>query len=226
MKKVITILLTYCILLALPSCIPFYPSLDAIPTTDWWNEYSPSIEAFQYNENCPRVCWLGIHPGTTSRETATEILKTTNHIEQSSLQISERKIVVNWYDDIKKKSYSIVTMYLDNGTIESIHFSNMQPFLVENIVELLGNPADISMELSWEPDAIIVVYRIHFSEQNAEIIAYPKDIKAGPNPEDLVQALFLNTDFDYENTKPWLGYGHTEKYLTDSDYQLFLELIQ
>ena len=163
MKKVLSSLILFFTLTMQISCSSLYPSVDVVPTTDWWKDYTPSVEVFQINDVCPNICWLGIHPGTTSIENAAGILMESNQIDQQSIQASETEVEAIWYPDQEKKAQTTVILYLDRGFVTSIRYYNLMPFTVEKFVNILGEPGEIRIELLVSPhDWFDLVYSIYF----------------------------------------------------------------
>jgi hypothetical protein len=187
--------------------------------------FHPSIESFEVNERCPHLCWLGINPGATTVEEANAILKSSNRINQQSLQ-SSIDGRIEWYAgklDTFRWSVGVPTK---NGLVESINFGNgWAPFVLSDFINLLGEPDEISIRVERPADAIYITYTVFFAKTNTRIFVNVGN-DHGPDPNDRVNGLFLNTDFyggDFSNQyielinsqQPWKGYGHLKEYLPD-----------
>jgi hypothetical protein len=216
MKKVLILTLLY-----LAGC-------EFIPT-DFANRrkevFHPSIESFEVSERCPHVCWLGINPGATTVEDANSILRSSNRINQKSLQ-SSIDGRIEWYAGKFDTFGWSVGLPRKNDLIESINFSGgATPFVLSDFISLLGEPNEIGIRIERPADAVYITYTVFFSKTNTRIFVVVGNDK-GPNPNDRVDELFLNTDFnngDFSNwyrelinsSQSWQGYGHLKEYLSD-----------
>jgi hypothetical protein len=216
MKKIIILTLFF-----LTSC-EFIPADYAYQHKDFFH---PSIEAFEVSEECHHVCWLGINPGVTTIEEADAILRSSNSINQQSLQ-SSIDGRIEWYAGKFNTFGWNVGVPTKNGLVESINFGNgWAPFILSDFISLLGEPDEISIRIERPADAVYITYTVFFSKTNTRIFV---DVGSddGPDPNDRVDGLFLNTDFhsgDFSNWyielidshQPWQGYGHLKEYLPD-----------
>ena len=90
---------------------------------------------------------------------------------------------------------------------------------MNNFIRLVGEPDEIYINLATAPGATYIQYMTYYDTERIMIAVSPGS-RNGPDPNDLVYALFLNTEFDRanllaegENFQPWLGYGHLKDYL-------------
>lgn len=183
------------------------------------------ITAFEFNEECPKVCWLGIQPGITTRSDAVAIISSSDHIVQESLQISESGLKFEWFTDRQKRSAAWVIVAIKNDRVHSLSFGILHPITVGDFIEVFGEPNEISIELIEAPDARFIYYVLYYPEIQVMIEVHNYDFSA-PNVNDIPKGLSINRDFDddrlpiwlskkYADRQPWLGYGQTEKYLLD-----------
>ena len=140
MKKVF---LAFCLLLT--SC-----SLDlsSPPTQGIQESYPPLLEAFESNEQCPNICWLGIHPGTTTAEQAILAIRNLEQFSEEFIEQTDRNIQAYWFTENTKTLGSHVTVnFSDKGIVESLSMGPLTPFTVGDFVNLLGEPDEISLSV-------------------------------------------------------------------------------
>ena len=113
--------------LVISSCSSLNPSpqVDVVETTEIANKKivatnaALAMTAFEYSENCPSVCWLGIHPGLTTLEEAMGRLKSSDQISKDFFVVSDNEIQTNfWF--IGKKFRSHVFLTINDGLIGSV----------------------------------------------------------------------------------------------------------
>ena len=187
--------------------------------------FHPSIESFEVSEQCPHVCWLGINPSVTTFKEANAILRSSNRIDQKSLQSSINNRI-EWYAGKLNTFGWSVGIPTKNNLVESINFGNgWAPFVLSDFISLMGEPDEISIRIERPADAVYVTYTVFYSKTNTRIFVNVGS-DSGPDPNDSVDELFLNTDFysgDFSNWyielisahQPWQGYGHLKEYLSD-----------
>ncbi|HRQ21878.1 MAG TPA: hypothetical protein PLF42_00495 [Anaerolineales bacterium] len=183
------------------------------------------ITAFEFNEECPKVCWLGIQPSITTRSDAVAIISSSDQIVQESLQIRESGLKFEWFTDRQKRSAAWVIVAIKNDMVNSLSFGILHPITVGDFIEVFGEPNEISIELTEAPDARYIYYVLYYPELQVMIEAHNYNFSA-PNASDIPKGVIINRDFDddrlpiwlskkYADRQPWLGYGQTEKYLPD-----------
>jgi hypothetical protein len=184
-------------------------------------EIQPSINAFEVSESCPNVCWLGIHPGTTTTAEAVEIVMTSNQMDREDfVQVLDTEIQTVWgFTDQSGAYRSRVYINFNNGLVESIGLSMMKPFTLGDFISLLGEPDIIVIEIDHTIHGNdIVNYAVYFSVKRVSISVYP-GAWDGPNSQDFIETVVLNSEFTYHpffkeaKQQPWLGYGQLDKYL-------------
>ena len=186
------------------------------------NSNSANAEfSFVVNEDCPNVCWLGIHPGTTSIEDAKLILMTSDQIKKNDFfQVTNDGLQSVWrYSDKSNNYVSDFQLYFNNDTVSSIQFNTLAPFTLGDFISLLGEPETIIIKLDKTIDGgDLVHYAVYFPLQRVSLSVYPGSWD-GSSQGDQISLLTLNGEFTYsfflkgEQPQLWLGYGHLDEYL-------------
>ncbi|MCX6083235.1 MAG: hypothetical protein NTW32_27220 [Chloroflexi bacterium] len=212
-------------LLILISCTPAPMSTPIAGNTNSpGQDYLPSIEAFDVSAKCPHICWMRINPGVTSAEEARLLLRASNQIDQETFHVSTNGIKTKWFIEKRKTNYSEVAISNVDGHVESITFSQLAPFTIGDLLNLFGEPDEISLRIDKAADAEDISYMIYYTNKKMLIWVMPGS-RNGPQPTDHnIEMLVLGTEFkilspswlaDYGNYRqPWLGYGHLEDYLS------------
>jgi hypothetical protein len=185
----------------------------------------PSLNAFEFSNRCPHICWLGINPGVTTPEDANARLSIANDIDQSSLRTSSDEATAIWFANSTHTQFWHVGISFDQGFVTSISFDGgTHPFRLGDMIGFLGKPDDISIRLIEEPDArYLDEYTVIYHDADAALLVSP-DNSFGPAATDRVKILLMNTAFGnvyipewlaqaYETRQPWLGYRHLKEYL-------------
>jgi hypothetical protein len=179
-----------------------------------------TMNVFTLNEQCPYVCWLGINPGKTTLEEAKTLLTASNQIDQKSVKIyGNSSIDFVWYDRGLDANLSRVEIEFRDELVSSIFFNNF-PFSVNELVSLLGEPSQISITVLMGAHEDYFDYELYFPAQKVLLYSSPSGSQNGPQPDDDISRLVLNTEI-YKYTlpawagklQPWLGYGHVKDYL-------------
>jgi len=229
MSKVILLFLLFMLVSCAPAPKPTPTSIPVptpIPASSIHNlrqEYPPSIEAFDTSEKCPHICWLGINPGVTLAEEAHLLLRASNQIDQERFHASPDGIRIYWFTEKQKTDYVEIDISNVIGRVETITFSQLTPFTMNDLVNLFGEPDEISIRVDKPADAEYVSYMVYYTKKKTIMWIMPGS-STGPQPTDhYIQQLVLSTEFktlppsllaDYDNYRqPWLGYGHFENYL-------------
>ncbi len=184
---------------------------------------TPVSPPFVYNQECPHVCWLGINPGITTVEETRTLLSSSNQIDQASYTEDESGIGVEWFTKQMGVHSASVGIVLDKETVKSINFLFPTSVKVQEFIDLLGEPDQISIRKVKTPEVTYFEYAIYYLIPKTLIFAFTTD-ENGPNPGDSVDIVYLNTDPDDPNVQnwflqhkdlrqPWLGFGHLEEYL-------------
>jgi hypothetical protein len=213
MKKIIfllILLLTCCA--PAPATLPPTPAWEkshSAPTADW-SGYQPSVEAFQFNEKCPHLCWLGINPGVTTAEDAYKIVSTSAQVNRSSLEATDTGILVNWFTEKTRKLNSRVYVRLEKGVVSTISFQGMAPFVLKDLVTLIGEPDGINIDMNIYGNIMEMPYGAYYYSKLILISADSAD--TGLNPNDPINTLVLNLTYDQKIFRNWVGYGHLAEY--------------
>jgi hypothetical protein len=213
MKKIVFLLI-----LLLTCCAPAAPTFPPTPNPDKahsaptadWSGYQPSVEAFQFNDQCPHLCWLGISPGITTAEDAYKIIHTSDQVKQDSIEATDTGILVNWFTEKTRKLDSRVYVRLDKGVVSTISFQSMAPFVLKNFVALIGEPDGINIDMDITGDIMEMPYGAYYYSKLILISADSAD--TGLNPNDPVDTLVLNLTYDQKIFRNWVGYGHLKEY--------------
>jgi hypothetical protein len=179
------------------------------------------LNAFEFSEKCPHMCWQGINPGVTTTDEALALLKASDQIGQTSYIDDEpnKTLWLHWFTDKSKTFHTGVYLGYENGIVTSISFQNLYPFRIKDLISILGEPSEINITQEIEADAEFIRYSVFYPEQRIQIEVGGVHWNS-PNPNDDVQSLGLNIEF-YNPLRPrqkwiiqpWLGYGHLEDYL-------------
>ncbi len=179
--------------------------------------FPPSLDAFEYSEKCPHVCWLGINPGVTTFEETNIILKSSDQIDQEWLEAYNGGTSAVWFSGKMRTNPCNIYIDFDNNIVRSITFGNI-PFKVNDFVNIIGEPDSISISITRAAEATYLVYTIYYSRKKIGISSYTIN-QTGVNPADDITALLLNYDFNavkpssqMTGFQPWLGYGHLQDY--------------
>jgi hypothetical protein len=184
------------------------------------------IDAFEVNENCPNVCWLGINPGRTILDDAIKILSSSGEIDQGRFfKISEDGVQTVWkIGGLFTAHTSDVYVSAEDGLVKSISLGPVSTLTMGDFVHLFGEPDKIIIRIDKTIDGgDILMYSVFFSSYKASIFVYPGN-QNGPTAQDTVASLVLNADFTYPSSfdevvqQTWLGYGHLKDYLPEQAF--------
>jgi len=197
------------------------------PPSDTVNQV-PLNEIFEHSERCPHLCWMNIKPGVTTMEEAAALLLASDQIDQQSIKNTEYGIAVKWYMGATDTTFTTwVKIYVNNNdkNVKSITFVNLHTYTVGDFIELLGEPDEISIAVRDAPDARYLKYALYYTSLNTFFYTSTEGKMIGPDPEDSIADMYLDTNLDADNLypwiirdnnrnrQPWLGYGHLDEYL-------------
>ena len=179
----------------------------------------PSIrDVLDARESCPHLCWLGIDPGTTTKQQARVLIENSNSTDKQWTEISDASIEARWLIGGLRSFDCSVGIQLENNVAESIALGPM-PYAVRDIVDLLGQPDQIAMAQLVAPDQPFFTYALYYAKRRITVDVHTTNTK-GPEPGDAGFNLWLNVDFyaakhpeQWGKPQPWLGYGHLREYL-------------
>jgi hypothetical protein len=148
------------------------------------------------------------------------MLMADEHIDhEKRFEVTASEINTIWFTEDTHTLYSPVRIVIEGSYIDSIQFEHLAPISVGALITMLGEPDRAFIELDETTDGgLLVYYALYFSSQRTSLSVYPGSWD-GPNPEDDVRTLTLNSDFTYSNffkkgiSQPWLGYGRLSEYL-------------
>ncbi len=174
-----------------------------------------TIQVFKTSENCPNICWRGIHAGTTSAGQAVALLK------NSKKEMGEVEI----FDDYILGIFGVIRF--SKGIITSIDLTpgGAVHVTLGDFLSLMGEPdgivhfnrncfvaTHITFFLTWECPK----YTLYYSELSAVVFFSPsRSVNTfGLSPNDVVWGLTVGIPLgnDERYLGPWLGYGHLEEY--------------
>jgi hypothetical protein len=178
---------------------------------------------FVYNQKCPHICWLGINPSITTADETRTLLRSSSQIDQNSYTEDESGIKAEWSTKQNGVLSARVGIVLSNGTVKSINFLFTTDVNIQEFVDLLGEPNEISIKKVEAAEVTYFEYIMYYTVSKALIYASTTD-KNGPNTADPIDIVYLNIDPDdpdapkwllehQELRQPWLGFGHLEEYL-------------
>jgi|WetSurMetagenome_2_1015567.scaffolds.fasta_scaffold45586_4 hypothetical protein len=231
MKKLIFIFLVFLVSCESKPIIPITDKVPPAPQATIEQPNSSALDTLQVNERCPYLCWMGIKPGVTTFEEAKSILNTSDQIDQKLLKVSNTRISVPiWYTVPTRTTHSNAYITFENGVVNTISFGD-PPFKIKDITNLIGEPDKISYLVIDTPDGPgkIAIFVIYFSSRK---IMVTSGGWTGPDPNDHIVGLDLNTEFDnsllpaYGPIQTWLGYGHIKDYLPDVEIPMIYRTVQ
>lgn len=177
-----------------------------------------SHDTLQFSEQCPHLCWLSINPGVTSARDANAILRASNRVDQTMLTTSEMKISADWYADSAQTLPSSFTITLEGERVKTIALGD-PPYRLTDVVDLIGEPTEISFTLMREAEGTETLYSVYFARQRVQIVVFPGGW-IGPEPDHHVAQIWLNVEFTsatlpswWGSIQRWRGYGHINDYL-------------
>src|SRR5262245_45417871 len=111
MKKVVLLCLVF-LTCCTPVSAPPTVTYEFVQQTQTLQDF-PALDAFRSDEQCPNICWLGIHPGITTAEDAIRLFRDAEG--KISMRISDNGIDGEWYSDKAKMAHCFVTINFSNG---------------------------------------------------------------------------------------------------------------
>jgi len=173
-----------------------------------------TLNGFDFSEKCKNVCWLGIQPRLTTADRAVALLKENDQISKEFFYLTDKEIQTSWFIGNNGLS-SFVYLIIENGVVKSISIEQIPSVRMKYIVDLLGEPDGIAINLFQTPEyGPLINYSIYYSQNGISVISLDGNLNS-PNPNDQVEAISLGVDVSpqNQNMQPWLGYGHIKEYL-------------
>jgi hypothetical protein len=166
---------------------------------------------------------LGINPGVTSAKEAQTRLKALDNITRVHLTKTSMEMV--WSDDTQ------AVVYFEKSLVQSIYLSNLYAFWpLHYFTRVWGEPDEIRIAVFQTQHCDDVTYLLYYPSKKAALFVSLGSWD-GPNPNDFVDQITVNTEFDDETLRerylqprgwnndylsdrqPWLGFGHLRDYL-------------
>lgn len=190
-----------------------YTTSQLTPTPSVREVYVPWLEAFELSDACPNICWLGLRPGMTTLEQATQVVTTSDQFDQNFTEILDKSIKAYWYPENTKTFGTEVYITFSENVIESITLARLTPFTVQDFIGLLGQPGEMSLIVQKGlHDDTSVIYNLYYSQFKAAFQIRSRG-EYGPKPDDFVERVTINIEIQDSYRQPWLGYGNLDEYL-------------
>jgi hypothetical protein len=167
---------------------------------------------------------LGINPGITTAEEARTLLSSSNQIDQGSYIEDKNGVSIEWFTKQMGVNPARVGIVLDNGKVSSLNFLFPASVQIQEFIDLLGEPDEISVRKVEAAELTYIEYIVYFVSVKAVVLASTKG-DDDPSLEDSAELLILNNKPDISNApnwllkhkdlrQPWLGFGHSDEYLS------------
>jgi hypothetical protein len=204
------------------------------------------MEAFEFNENCPNVCFLGIKPLSTTPIEALHILQNSPDIDQTTISIlydngnelaediDDSMLILmekggtleaRWEPTNNKNYGSYVHIGATNETIDQLNASPVSK-TIQDFINVIGEPDKIQVSGMQPPDAHYWIYYSIYYDEWKLLISIQNSSIDGPNAEDIVDYVQLNQEINETDFKQWQGYGKMRLYMTSellNDYQFYTQ---
>jgi len=191
-----------------PSSTPT-PIRTPVPTHVFQEKDSPDIKAFKPSANCPNVCWMGIHPGTTSAGQAISIITNSKDVEQ--IQISGDHISAIWVPDRTREYPNDVgiSVAFSNALVKSVSLeaAGLINIDVRDFMSLVGEPDEIKIYNScifyFAGDSCYSDYILFYSKMSAAVYINHGN-GGGPASDDFITKITINLPVEDPNIfQPW-----------------------
>lgn len=182
------------------------------------------IKSFVFNSECPQLCWLDIHPGVTTYDASKPLLSNSPQIIQSST-IDEPfvRTKVKW----NPGGFPVyVDIHFEKGIVSTIQFVGPAIATMNDMINLIGKPEEISINIEHSPDSTYGVYAIRYPVSRTIIESEFINLE-GPDPSNYIKYMVINGGLEdyksiYSTTheqefQKWLGFGHLEDYLRSTN---------
>lgn len=183
----------------------------------------PASPPFVYNKECLHVCWLGINPSVTTVDEAKALVGSSSQIDQATYIEDEDGFRIEWHTKQMGVNPARVGIITENGKVKSITFLFPSSVKVQEFIDLLGEPDEISIQKVEAAELTYYEYVIYYTKPKIIIFAFTRD-EDGPHLEDSVDIMYLDIDLDNSDgpswllkhkalRQPWLGFGRADEYL-------------
>jgi hypothetical protein len=175
-------------------------------------EITTTIEAFDFGETCPHICWMSISPWKTKKDDALALLEESTIFQKGSLEITEERIFGIWIvNDVRM----YVFIEYKQDVITEISIGNVRGMKIGEIIHEMGYPELINIVVESPPDADdFFPYIIYYASRSAAFQVILGD-RQGPNPDDEIWGLSLSREVNINEYQNWRGYNHLEEYLPE-----------
>jgi hypothetical protein len=194
-------------LVILTGCVPQSTS---VPTPRIQPTLIPPYSVFNSSNECPDICWLGIHPGKTTVDEAFRIVQDPSQFNQKFLKKTDTVLEAYWQPK-NMKYESDIYMLIEDGLVKSMTISELFPFTVNDMIQLFGQPTGISFWTGINPEAITSEYTIYFPSLKAKFWVRIGKL-SGPKSRDYFEAGEIGSGIQDQPVLPWLGYKNIEDY--------------
>lgn len=200
--------------------------------------YNRSMEAFEFSENCPNGCFLGIKPLATTAKDALHILQNSPDIDHSTIYI----LYDNGNELAKNIDDSSLTLMKNDGILEAVwtptsnkefglyvHITATNDLVdyidavpisktIQDFTDIIGEPDKIQAGGELTPDGgYLVSYSLYYSKWKFLIFNLFGGTIDGPKPDDHVSDVVFNQEITEADFVEWQGYGRMKLYMTPSD---------
>ncbi len=201
-----------------------------------------SLEAFEFSQNCPSGCFLGMKPLATTLTEANHILQNSPDIDQKTIsilhdggliltenpddaaiqQMKNGDILQAVWLPIQKKDFGLYAhITVVDDRIDKID-AQLLSTTMQNFVNILGEPDKIQVHGEQPPDADYwISYSVFFSKWKVQLHVFVAGIN-GPKPDDEIYYVILNQNINEADWYEWDGYKNMRVYMTNeqlADYQ-------
>lgn len=185
---------------------------------------------FEFNSSCPHGCWLGVHPGITTIEQADSLLSASKQISIIDTE-DNGNLRVEWQTDQmgEELAHIRVGLSVQNGVVENINFYFPKFVTIQQFIDLLDEPDEISIIKHDAAEMTFFEYILYYDQEKVLIFSDTNDLNE-PKTTDSLGIVYLNLDeensdlpqwfLNHKNLRQtWLGFGKIDEYLK-STHQL------
>ena len=133
------------------------------------------------NQLCAPPCWMGITPGSASKDQAIAILRKAEETGEGTLKILPNNTFIFWYSK-ERKNYSL---RLQNDEIQNISLSSIENTNLGMLVDHLGEPDGWTIKRNEFSTFII------YPERGVLAVVAPK-VSANQEEYSLTYSIFRN----------------------------------
>jgi hypothetical protein len=149
----------------------------------------PSIYGFDFSQNCPHGCWLGINPGITTADEAKSTIQASSQVDKQQFLEFPDGIIAGWYPKNSTNATCTVGLRFEKGVVDTLYVTNLD-YTVKDFVGILGQPDLIKINVQ-KGIVDLMAYSIYFSSRKVMIGVLTADL-SGPAPSDTGLTVWLN----------------------------------